>query len=101
MTKKSLELKLETLLNEFQSEHGLLGEEIYAIANTMTTLIYSDRSTRNLWYKEMVKVSTMISKALRGKANEIIASLNLSEEEKEKMMKKIKEKMEKKDKVEN
>jgi hypothetical protein len=102
MTREDLRLKLQSLLTEFDKEHGLSASEIHTIATTMVTLVYSDKSSRLTWYREMQKVADMISKNLKEQGEMILAGLNLSEEEKKELKKKIEAKIGNKNKkVEN
>lgn len=100
MTRDDLRLKLQVLLGEFSNEHGLDSGEIHTIVTTMTTLIYSDKNTRLVWYKEMQKVANMIANNLNDQAKMILATLDLTEEEQEELKKKIEERIGK-TKVEN
>jgi hypothetical protein len=101
MTREDLRLKLQILLDEFHHEHKLDAEETHTIATTMITLMYSNRETMLIWYKEMQRVSDMIAKNLKEQADRIIDTLNLSDEEKEKLMQRVKAQIKKGDKVEN
>jgi hypothetical protein len=97
MKREDLRLKLQMLLGE---EHSLSDEETQAIAYTITTLVYSSRATKLLWYKEMQRVSSVISQSLHERAEEIMNELNMSEEEKAEYRKNAKSKA-KNDKLEN
>lgn len=98
MTREDLRLKLQVLLGEFKDEHKLEADEIHTIVTTILTLVYSDKPTRLIWYREMQKVAAMIAEVLKEQGNMIIAALGLSEEE----VKKIKDRIKEKDnKVEN
>lgn len=92
MTREDLRLRLQVLLNDFSDEHKLDEEEIHTIVATMLTLLYSDKSTRLIWYREMQKVASMISQVLKNQGEMMIAALGLSEEEVKKLKEKIKSK---------
>lgn len=100
LTKEDLRLRLQVLLKDFQHEHKLDAEEIYIIATTIITLIYSTVPIRRIWYTEMKKVSSLIAKTLEAQAEAILNNLNLSTEQKEELKKRACAKI-KKSKVEN
>lgn len=103
MTKKDLRMKLQVLIGEFQKEHKLDIEEIHTIVTTITTLIYSEKPTRLIWYREMQRVSEVIARSLKEQVDMILAALDMSDKEKEKLMKSVKAQVrdKKEDKVEN
>jgi len=101
MTREDLRLKLQVLLGEFQSEHNLTDDEIYTIAMTFSSLMYSEPQTRLIWYKEMKKVADFIANILAEQAENIMDALKMSDEEKEDFKKRVNEKSKDKDKVEN
>ena len=98
MTRDDLRLKLQVLLGEFENEHKLEASEIHTIVSTILTLVYSDKSTRLVWYREMQRVAALIAQMLKEQGDVIIAALGLSEEQ----VKELKERVKSKDdKVEN
>jgi hypothetical protein len=92
MTREDLRLKLQVLLSEFKNEHKLDEEEIHTIVSTFLVLVYSDKSTRLIWYREMQKVASMISQVLKNQGDMMAAALGLSEEEVKKLKERIKSK---------
>jgi len=92
MTREDLRLKLQVLLGEFESDHKVKASEIHTIAATIITIIYSDKSTRLVWYSELQKTAKMIGQILKKQADRMAAALGLSKEEIEKMEQRIKSK---------
>ena len=101
MARENLRLKLQSILSEFSEETGINEEEAHVLAVTMTTLVYSEHSVRQAWYAEMQRTSNLIAEMYRKKAEIILASMNLTEEEKEKVKKEVERKVKEKDKVDN
>lgn len=89
MTREDLRVKLQVLLSEFSNEHHLSDDEIYTISFTLSSLMYSDQSTRLLWYKEMSKVADIISKSLHDEAEQLMDKLNMTSEERAAFKKRI------------
>jgi len=98
MGKEDLRVKLQVLLNEFENEHKMSEEEIHTIATTIMALAYSDKSTRQIWYKEMREVAIKISNLLKDREKMIEEALGMSEEEIKSFRRKV---LNKKNKVKN
>ena len=62
MSRKTLRLKLISLLEEFESEHGLKEDEIGAIASITTAVVHSDMDIRRDFYDA---VSVVAKKAVK------------------------------------
>jgi len=91
MVKEDLRIKLQSLLSSFKEDHKLDDDEVHTIAATIATLMYSDKESRLIWYREMQKTAQMISNYLRREAEAMMEMLNLSDEEKRKLIKQAKD----------
>lgn len=98
MTRKDAKLKIKVLLSNYK-DHNLTETEIDTIATTISTLVYSEKSTRIMWYAGMEKVAEQITNFLHEQGEKIIAALNLTKEEEDELRQKVKAK--RKEKVEN
>ncbi|MHA2218732.1 MAG: hypothetical protein ACXACY_22650 [Candidatus Hodarchaeales archaeon] len=101
MTRRDeLRMKLELLIGDF-NECGLSDDEIYAIAVQVETLVYSSIDIRLTYYKEIQKVGMRISKMLKDRADAIMNSMDISDEEKKRIRDDVERKIASKRKIGN
>jgi hypothetical protein len=93
-------MKLELLIGDF-NECGLSDDEIYAIAVQVETLVYSSIDIRLTYYKEIQKVGMRISKMLKDRADAIMNSMDISDEEKKRIRDDVERKIASKRKIGN
>lgn len=101
MTSQDAKLKIKMLLNSYK-DHDLNETEIETISIVISTLMYSEHSTRIMWYSGMEHVASRISNALKKQGDDLIKMMNLSKEEEKELRAKVKNKIKvKTKKVEN
>jgi DNA-binding transcriptional regulator YbjK len=103
MTRDDFRIELHALFKKFASQNNISDSECNTMAVTVSNLLTSDMSTRQRFYKLMSDFARERAEECKQSSDMILAGLDMTDEEKEALIKSIKEQIdeEKNSKIEN
>jgi len=94
-------VELQALLRKFTDANDVSDGECHTLALTIVNVVTSDLDIRQKFYKTMQAFAKERAKECRQQFDMILAGLDMTDEEKEKLLERIKRIVDGKDKIEN